>query len=104
MCFEIDENGRILVCAETPVKMGMVWLPVPDNFKPDEMHNWIVVDNTLTYSPQAVEETLSQEERMEQIEYALIETAAIQAEQEQRQNEVEAALIELASLLTGGVL
>ena len=68
MYFEYDNTGRILVCAETPVKPNMVEITVPENFDQAEMHNWRVENEVLVYCPLPVEETPSDSERIAALE------------------------------------
>lgn len=51
MYFEIGENGKIMVCAETQIKPKMIGMSPPAEFIPDEMHNWRVVDGEFVYTP-----------------------------------------------------
>ena len=73
MYFEINENGKIMVCAETMVKPGMIRLDPPAGFIPDEMGDWVVLDGEFIYQPREVIEpdTPTQEERITALENAL---------------------------------
>lgn len=70
MFFEINENGEIMICAETMVKPGMIRLDPPAEFTPDEMSDWIVVDGEFVYSPKEDPEPEwpTQEERIKALE------------------------------------
>lgn len=72
MWFEINENGRIMVCADTLVKTDMLWLPIPGGFTPDAMHDWRVVDGALAYDPLPVEVRPTPEERIAALEEELL--------------------------------
>lgn len=71
MYFEINENGKIMICAETMIKPGMTRLVPPADFIPDEMGDWIVKDGAFVYEPQTVVETPTQAERIAALEEAL---------------------------------
>lgn len=69
MYFEIGENGKIMVCAETKIKPNMIELSPPAEFIPDEMHNWRVVDGEFVYTPAPVSPPApTQEERIKALE------------------------------------
>ena len=75
MYFKIDENGKIGMCSEEPdFQPGMIELHPPDDFIPDDMHNWKYVDGEFVYTApeEPVEpEGLTQEERIAALEEEL---------------------------------
>lgn len=56
MFFEVAENGKIMICAEEKLKSNMIELVPPEEFSPDEMHDWLVLDGELVYSPLPVKD------------------------------------------------
>lgn len=54
MFFEVNENGKIMICAEAKIKPNMIELSPPAEFIPDEMHNWRVTGGEFVYSPEPV--------------------------------------------------
>lgn len=72
MWFEINENGRIMVCADEPMNPRMVWLDLPAGFAPDTMHDWRVVNGALVYDPLPVEVRPTPEERIAALEEELL--------------------------------
>lgn len=51
MYFDIAENGKIMVCAETKINPTMIYLATPSDFVPEEMHNWKIIDGEFGYDP-----------------------------------------------------
>ena len=51
MYFEIGENGKIMICAETPIKPNMLYAVPPSEFAEDKMHDWRMVDGVFVYDP-----------------------------------------------------
>ena len=72
MYFEINENGKIMICSEEKFRETAVELAPPDAFSPDEMHDWKVVDGEFVYEPMPKTETpLSDSERIAALEEKL---------------------------------
>ena len=70
MYFEINENGKIMICAETMVKPGMIRLDPPAGFIPDEMSDWVISGGEFIYQPKedTEPEAPTQEERLTALE------------------------------------
>jgi hypothetical protein len=73
MYFECDSNGKIMVCAETAVKDGMAMIEPPEDFIPEEMHKWLVVDGAIVRNADYVEPEAKQttDERIAELEEEL---------------------------------
>ena len=77
MYFEVNSNGRILVCAEESVNSRMVWLEVPADFHPETMCDWRIEGEALVYDPIPVVESPSLEERIAALQKQVDEQAAM---------------------------
>lgn len=51
MYFQINDKGKILVCAETQVFSKLIKLEPPSEFSVEEMENWKIINNEFIYSP-----------------------------------------------------
>lgn len=51
MFFKIGEDGTFEICSEIKVQPDMIELSPPDNFIPEEMHDWKYLDGEFVYDP-----------------------------------------------------
>lgn len=70
MFFEYNGSGKIMVCAEVPIKDGMVFINPPQGFAPEDMHKWLVVNGQIVKNENYVEPEVQQtmEERLNAFE------------------------------------
>lgn len=69
MFFEVNENGKIMICAEAKIKQNMIELSPPAEFIPDEMHDWRVKGGEFVYSPTPAPPSMpTQDERIAALE------------------------------------
>lgn len=51
MFFEINEDGKIMICSEERFRDTAAELAPPSDFVPEEMHDWKVVDGVFVHDP-----------------------------------------------------
>ena len=84
MFFQIREDGHLDLCAETDCgQINMIELTPPDDFIPEEMHNWMYINGEFVYAPIQEPDTPHQKTDAERID-----------ELEARLNAYEAAYVE----------
>lgn len=52
MFFKIGEGGTFEICSEIKVQPDMIELSPPDNFIPEEMHDWKYLNGEFVHDPE----------------------------------------------------